>query len=97
MIKDATWAQIQGVATQLSTGTSQSRYAAIKSLLPNAQVQTWNYIPLIGVSSHTDVNGQTMLYEYDGLGRLKREKRIVNGVSTPEILREYEYNFLNQQ
>lgn len=97
MIKDATWAQIQGVATQLSTGTSQSRYAAIKSLLPNAQVQTWNYIPLIGVSSHTDVNGQTMLYEYDGLGRLKREKRVVNGVSTPEILREYEYNFLNQQ
>jgi len=97
MIKDATWAQIQGVATQLSTGTSQSRYAAIKSLLPNAQVQTWNYIPLIGVSSHTDINGQTMLYEYDGLGRLKREKRVVNGVSTPEILREYEYNFLNQQ
>ncbi len=97
MIKDATWSQIQGVATQLSTGTSQSRYAAIRTLLPNAQVQTWDYSPLIGVTSHTDVNGQTMLYEYDGLGRLKREKRVVNGMSTPEILREYEYNFLNQQ
>jgi YD repeat-containing protein len=52
-------------------------------------------MPLVGVSSHTDVNGQTFLYEYDGLGRLKAEKRIVNGVSEPEILREYEYNFLN--
>jgi len=43
------------------------------------------------------VNGQTILYEYDGLGRLKAEKRIVNGISAPEILREYEYNYTNQQ
>jgi hypothetical protein len=50
---------------------------------------------LVGVSSHTDVNGQTILYEYDGLGRLKKEKRMVNGASEPEILREYEYNFMN--
>lgn len=95
MIKNATWTQIQGVASQLMTGTSQSRYATIKTLLPVAQIQTWDYIPLVGVSSHTDINGQTILYEYDGLGRLKREKRVVNGTTNTETLREYEYNYMN--
>lgn len=95
MIKDATWTQIQGIASQLTSGTSQSRYATLKNLLPNAQVQTWDHKPLVGVSSHTDVNGRTILYEYDGLGRLKSEKRIVNGTTSTETLREYEYNFMN--
>ena len=38
-----------------------------------------------------------MIYEYDGLGRLKTEKRVVNGNADPEILREYEYDYLNPQ
>ena len=62
--------------------------------------------PIIGASvkvlgtntgAVTDVNGQTILYEYDGLGRLKSEKRVVNGVQAPEILHRYEYNYMNQQ
>ena len=95
MIKNATWTQIQSHVSQLMTGTSQSRYSTLKTLLPDTQIQTWDYIPLVGVSSHTDVNGQTILYEYDGLGRLKREKRVVNGTTNTETLREYEYNFMN--
>ena len=96
MVKNATWTQVQGVVSQLpSTAPSWTRYASIKSALSNVQVQTWDYLPLIGVSSSTDANGQTILYEYDGLGRLKFEKRRVNGVSDPEILHEYEYNYLN--
>ena len=94
MIRNATLSQVQGISQPL-TGNSQSRYATLKSALPNAQVQTWDYKPLVGVSSHTDVDGSTILYEYDGLGRLKTEKRIVNGVSEPEVLHEYEYNYLN--
>ena len=94
MIRNATLSQVQGLLSQL-TGTSQSRYAILKSSLPNAQIQTWDYKPLVGVASHTDANGQTLLYEYDGLGRLKSEKRVVNGVSNPEVLRQYEYNYLN--
>lgn len=93
MIKNATSSQIQGELT----GTSQARYATLKALLPNAQIQTWDYKPLVGVSSYTDISGQTTLYEYDGLGRLKSEKRIVNGLSEPEGLREHEYNYINQQ
>lgn len=95
LVKNATLSQV-GNVSQLLSGTSVTRYATLKTLLPNAQIQTWDYKPLIGVSSHTDVNGETTLYEYDGLGRLKAEKRIVNGTAEPEILHEYEYNYLNQ-
>lgn len=95
-INNATLSQIGNVSSLL-TGTSQTRHATLKAMLPNAQVQTWDYLPLIGVSSFTDVNGQTIRYEYDGLGRLISEKRIVNGVTEPEILHENEYNYLNQQ
>lgn len=95
-INNATLSQIGNVSSLLA-GTSQTRHATLKAMLPNAQIQTWDYLPLIGVSSFTDVNGQTIHYEYDGLGRLISEKRIVNGVTEPEILHEYEYNYLNQQ
>ena len=96
MIKDATLAQVQNIY-QLMTVSSPTRHSMLQTQFPNAQIQTWDYEPLVGVTSHTDVNGQTLLYEYDGLGRLIKEKRVVNGMSTPEILHEYEYNFLNQQ
>ena len=96
MIKNARLSQIQNI-NQLRAASSQTRHSMLHTSLPNAQVQTWDYKPLVGVSSHTDVNGETMLYEYDGLGRLKTEKRIVNGSTEPEILHEYEYNYLNQQ
>ena len=94
MIKDATLSQIQNI-TQLRAASSQTRHSMLQTTFPNALVQTWDYKPLVGVSSHTDVNGQTFLYEYDGLGRLKTEKRVVNGVQSPEILHQYEYNYLN--
>ena len=94
IIKNATLSQV-GNVSQLLALPSWSRRATLQTLLPNAQIQTWDYQPLIGVSSHTDVNGQTIIYEYDGLGRLKYEKRMVNGVTNPEIMREYEYNFRN--
>ena len=96
MIKNATLAQVQNIY-QLMSVSSSTRHSMLQTQFPNAQIQTWDYEPLVGVSSHTDVNGQTLLYEYDGLGRLIKEKRVVNGMSTPEILHEYEYNFLNQQ
>lgn len=96
MARNATLSQV-GNVQQLLAGTSVTRHAALKTLLPDAMVETWDYLPLTGVSSHTDAGGQTVLYEYDGLGRLKTEKRVVNGTADPEILREYEYDYLNPQ
>lgn len=97
MMIDATLSQVDSVYSQIVSEDSRSRHTVLQSLLPNAQIQTWDYIPLIGVSSHTDASGNTLLYEYDGLGRLKSEKRMVNGRTTPELIKEYEYNYLNQR
>ena len=97
MMIDATLSQVDSVYSQIASEDSRSRHTALQSLLPNAQIQTWDYIPLIGVSSHTDASGNTLLYEYDGLGRLKSEKRMVSGRPTPELIKEYEYNYLNQR
>ena len=93
MIKNAKYDEVKSITL---TGDSQSRYTKLKDKLPKAQIQTWDYKPLIGVSSHTDDAGRTTLYEYDGLGRLIAEKRVVNGKTTPEIIHEYEYNYKNQ-
>ena len=95
MIQNATMLQV-GDVSQLLSMSSWTRRATLQAQLPNALIQTWDYLPLIGVSSHTDANGQTVLYEYDGLGRLKSESRMVNGMPTPEVIHEYEYNYRNQ-
>lgn len=37
----------------------------------NAQMTTYTYEPLLGITSQSDVNGNIAYYEYDTLGRLK--------------------------
>jgi YD repeat-containing protein len=37
----------------------------------NAQMTSYTYQPLVGLSSQADMNGNIMYYEYDALGRLK--------------------------
>ena len=39
-----------------------------------AQMTTYTYDPLVGITSSTDANGQTTYYEYDGLQRLMNIK-----------------------
>lgn len=95
MIRDATLLEV-GDVSQLSAENSSSRHATLQARFPSSQIQTWDYKPLIGVISHTDASGQTTLYDYDGLGRLKSESRMVNGTAIPEIIHEYEYNYKNQ-
>ena len=92
---DATLEEVETVSSQLS-GDSRSRHATLQTLFPNSLIQTWDYKPLVGVTAHTDINGSTLTYEYDGLGRLKAEKRFENGAENPETIKEYEYNYKNE-
>ena len=39
-----------------------------------AQMSTYTYDPLAGMTSHTDSSGRTLTYEYDALGRLVRTR-----------------------
>lgn len=59
--------------------------------LPHAQITTYTYDPLIGMTSQTDPRGYTTFYEYDELNRLKFIKD-----ATGNILSENRYNYKEQ-
>lgn len=44
----------------------------IRSLLPNALVTTYTYIPSVGIATETTPNGYKKTYSYDAMGRLKQ-------------------------
>ncbi|SNR16242.1 RHS repeat domain-containing protein [Tenacibaculum jejuense] len=60
------------------------------SILATAQVTTFTYDPLIGVTSITDPRGETVYYEYDVFNRLKVIKN-----SDGHIVTEHQYNYKN--
>lgn len=60
------------------------------STLVNAQISTYTYDPLVGMTSMTDSKGRTVYYNYDDLNRLQSTKDH-NG----NILSENIYNYKN--
>ncbi|WP_163391975.1 hypothetical protein [Flavobacterium limi] len=46
----------------------------LRTSLPNAQVTTFTYKPLVGMTSTTDPKGMTTYYEYDSFNRLQVTK-----------------------
>ena len=53
------------IAYNWKEGKLREALQDVRSALPNAQVTTYTYDPLIGVTSITDPKGYTIYYEYD--------------------------------
>lgn len=62
--------------------------APLKTALPNAQITSFSFVPLIGMVSQTDAKGMTIYYEYDTFQRLKHIKD-QNG----NIIKSYDYHY----
>jgi YD repeat-containing protein len=96
-IENATYTQIAaalGITVATLKGYTESNITALNSLrtlLPNAMVTTYTYLPLIGVKTITDPRGYTMQYEYDAFGRLKQVKDMAGN-----ILSENQYHYIPQ-
>lgn len=73
-----------------------SDFSIINSLrtsvdLPNAQVTTYTYKPLVGIASMTDPRGVCTYYEYDTFGRLIRLYYKEN--ETEKTIQSYDYHY----
>ncbi|MEP4093952.1 hypothetical protein [Reichenbachiella sp.] len=76
--------------TQWSDFNHNLRSAASMSA---AQISTYTYAPLTGISSQTDANGNTTFYEYDEFQRLRLIK---DHEGNPLQKTEYNYKVFNQ-
>ncbi|MDQ6482661.1 T9SS type A sorting domain-containing protein, partial [Dyadobacter sp. LHD-138] len=79
------------MAAMTGTIAIQSKLDAVRIALPAAQVTSYLYTPLIGVSKTIDAAGKSLVYEYDGNGRLKYIKD-----NTGNIRSSYCYNYAGQ-
>lgn len=98
-IKGATYSDVTGkvVATTLNSIAAKDNLSALDSTtinnlrtqLPNAQVTTFTYKPLVGIASKTDPRGVVTRYEYDSFGRL------LKATEAGKVVEAYEYHYKN--
>ncbi len=79
-----------GDVSAATENTLRTKLNAIRTGFPTAQVTTYTYNPLIGITSITDPRGEILYYEYDEFNRLKLIKN-----SEGHLLTEQEYNYKN--
>lgn len=103
MVKNATYPDVSAALNQLGIANSQGMLTSVEALdsstasqviqrLPSsAQVTTYTYRPLVGMTSTTTPNGVTTYYEYDAFNRLKRTYIIENGQQ--KTVQSYDYHY----
>lgn len=95
-IENATYAQVAtalgtgGLGINLTSDLTATQENDLRTALPEAQVTTYTYKPLVGMTSVTDPRGYTMTYHYDDLNRLQYVKD-----QDGNILSENKYNYKN--
>ncbi|MDR0505312.1 MAG: RHS repeat protein [Dysgonamonadaceae bacterium] len=99
-IKNATYSQVKNILGQTlidrvagANLPASADMTAINNLrsntnLPNAQVTTYTYRPLVGMTSKTDPDGVKTTYEYDAFGRLQYVKD-----ENDNVIENYKYNY----
>ena len=94
-INNATHAEVLATGIDMSiindhTTTDENMQIELDKIrsLASAQVTTYTYAPLIGVTSITDPRGYTIYYEYDDFNRLKQVKD-----AEGNILSKNEYHY----
>jgi hypothetical protein len=92
------YATVSGTITNQSLLDSPTNDNALRAYLntlrtnlPNAQVSTYTYSSLIGMTSQTDPKGMTTYYNYDSFNRLAQVLDNNNN-----ILKDYTYHYYNQ-
>lgn len=79
--------KVTGQSTITLTG-SGGHIDELRLYPSTAQMTTYTYSPLVGMTSQTDVGNRVTYYEYDGLARLKRIRD-----QDYNILKTYEYQY----
>jgi len=91
-INDNKWTlyvhKVTGQSTITLNAGSGGHIDELRLYPSTAQMTTYTYAPLVGMTSQTDVGNRVTYYEYDGLQRLKRIRD-----QDYNILKTYEYQY----
>jgi len=92
LIKDCETASDADNGTQQAENHLRTTQALLRSALPySAQMTSYTYDPVIGVTSMTDPRGKTTYFEYDEFNRLKSTKD-----NELHLLNDYQYHYKAQ-
>lgn len=67
----------------------------LRGKLPDARIMTYRYLPYAGITEEVDAAGRTMVYEYDGKGRLSQSFRL-NASKGRGLTGVYKYHLVNE-
>lgn len=74
--------------------TDYAKIRNLRTVLPDVQITTAEYQPLVGVTKTIDPKGMATYYEYDVMGRLAHSYIIQNG--NRQTIERYDYHHVNK-